>query len=783
MTESDILARFDAIDRRIAEITKRIWTLEDAAAAQRGRPAAEVAIPPAAPPPSQGGAGAFACQSVASQLPAPIEAPSTPSAEPEQAGLEVPPHWPPAPAFTAVPVSGRRSSAEWETLLGGNWLNKIGAFVLVVGIALALGYSFSHMGPAGRDAIGLVAGTAMLGAGIFYERRPRYQTFARGLIGGGWAALYFTVYAMQALDAAKVIHSPVAGAVLLIAVAVGMIAHALRYRSEAVAGVAYFSAFAALAITQVTPLSVVALVPLAASLLYIARRFRWRTLPLFGVVATYAVCGLRGDPSAPLWSSQAVFAVYWLLFEGFEILDPIPWLMPLNAAGFLSFSLLKWNAADPGRLWAFLAVAAIAYAISGALRARLHPDAELLSGAWHAPATLTAALAAAAIFRRLDHQWLLVALLAEAELFHLCGLRFRAKYLRLLAVPLFALELVHLTAVEVTDLPVSAWTPAAALTALVFYANRAMRAADTFYGYAAAAVAALIAGHQAPARECGRVWFLLAAGPFFVGWWRRLADFRRQGYLLASLAAAGTLFTMPHPPLSIAIGAAVSCAAALCALWSAEDRFLESERSTLFDIASTAGAALAAILLRAVLPHAWAGPAWAAEALLLAAMAPRIERQALRWQAYALAAAAFACCWAVNFWSHQTMLAAALAIACFYTAQLLSTRGRKERLYYSVLATALLTGLLYYRISGSVLTVAWGLEGLGLLGAGFPLRDRVMRLSGLALLLFCILKLFVYDLSFLDTLPRILSFIALGLILVGVSWIYTRFRERVQKYL
>src|ERR1035437_627734 len=77
---------------------------------------------------------------------------------------------------------------------------------------------------------------------------------------------------MQALDAAKVIHSPVAGAVLLVAVAVGMIAHALRYRSEAVAGVAYFSAFAALAITQVTSLSVVALVPLAASLLCVARR-------------------------------------------------------------------------------------------------------------------------------------------------------------------------------------------------------------------------------------------------------------------------------------------------------------------------------------------------------------------------------------------------------------------------------------------------------------------------------------------------------------------------------
>ena len=782
MTEADILARFEAVDRRIAEIAQRISRLEAAPATLPERPAAagltdESVCPTLLSKDSQTrGAGAFACQPVSSQLLTPATqtvALSMPPARPEPGRSGGPPHSAP----------GRRSSADWETLLGGNWLNKIGAFVLVVGIALALGYSFSHMGPAGRDAVGLAAGLAMLGSGAFYERRPRYQTFARGLIGGGWAALYFTVYAMQALDAAKVIHSPAAGAVLLVAVAVGMILHALRYRSEAVAGVAYFSAFAALAITQVTSLSVVALVPLAASLLYLARRFRWRTLAVFGIVATYATCALRGDPNSPLWSSQAIFAVYWLVFESFEILDPGPWRMPLNAAGFLSLSLLKWNAVDPGRLWAFLAVAAIAYAVSGALRARLHPGAEPLSGGWHGPAALTAALAAAAIFRRLDHQWLLVALLAEAEMFYLGGLRFRAKFLRLLAVPLFALELIHLTAVEVTDLPVSAWAPVAAIGALVFYANRALRAADTFYGYAAAAVAALIAGYEAPARECGPVWFLLAAGPFFVGWWRRLADFRFQGYLLACLAVAGALFTMPHPPLSTAIGSAVSYAAALCALWSAEDRFLEVERSALFDIASTAGAALLAISLRAVLPHAWTGPAWAAEALLLAAMAQRIERPALRLQGCVLGAAALAHCWAVNLWSHETVLAAALAVACFYAAQLLSPRGREERLYYSLLATALVTGLLYYSVSGSVLTVAWGLEGLGLLAAGFPLRDRAMRLSGLAMLLFCILKLFVYDLGYLDTLPRILSFIALGLILVGVSWIYTRFRERVQKYL
>ena len=153
-------------------------------------------------------------------------------------------------------------------------------------------------------------------------------------------------------------------------------------------------------------------------------------------------------------------------------------------------------------------------------------------------------------------------------------------------------------------------------------------------------------------------------------------------------------------------------------------------------------------------------------------------------QAFAAAAgAAFASCWFVNFFSAETELAVIAAIACLYAAQLALPRRDELRLFDSLLATALATGLLYFEVSGSVLTVAWGVQGLALLACGFPLRDRALRLSGLALLMLCILKLFIYDLSYLDTLPRIFSFIALGVILVGVSWIYTRFRERIQRYL
>ena len=59
----------------------------------------------------------------------------------------------------------------------------------------------------------------------------------------------------------------------------------------------------------------------------------------------------------------------------------------------------------------------------------------------------------------------------------------------------------------------------------------------------------------------------------------------------------------------------------------------------------------------------------------------------------------------------------------------------------------------------------------------------MLRLSGLALLFLCILKLFVYDLQQLEALARILSFVVLGLVLLTVSWVYTRYREQIRKLL
>ena len=87
-------------------------------------------------------------------------------------------------------------------------------------------------------------------------------------------------------------------------------------------------------------------------------------------------------------------------------------------------------------------------------------------------------------------------------------------------------------------------------------------------------------------------------------------------------------------------------------------------------------------------------------------------------------------------------------VAMLYVASVILRQDTDQRASrcFSLAATQLLAAVLYFSVSGHMLTVAWGVEGLLLLGAGFGARDRWPRLQGLGLLLLCTLKLFLYDL-------------------------------------
>ncbi len=904
---------------------------------------------------------------------------------------------------------------EWEAVVGGSWLNKLGVLVLVIGIALLLGYEFTRVGPGGRVATGVAVSLTMLVGGVLIERKRAYKIFARGLIGGGWAALYFTAYAMHALPAARVIDNPYAASALLLAVACAMISHSLRYKSQTVSGLAYFIAFATLALSESTPFSVLALLPLAGSLLYLAHRFAWHQMAVFGLFATYLTVASRPDAGAPLASTQALFAMYWLLFETFDLFrlrrSTASWtiesfILPINALSFLGLSVVKWQRSAPEHLYTFLAAGATVYLASALLRTHLRPPSSfgpdsgaldrIAGGSYEAPITLSAALAAAAILLRASGEWINIGLLIEGELLFLAGFRFGQKYLRQLAVAAFFGSVMKIIAVD--EFAAENWSPIGALSAAVFYINRGLRVAEgAVYSSTAAVLVAMVLAYETPHQYLCVAWLAFAALLFEVGFRWREAEFRYQSYILGALGTgAGFLVVTSGGWLPLAICAAIHYSGTLRIATSNDGRLSDTEKKGAWFTAASAVAYLIVILWRLV-PSGYLGTAWllagallfelglrklpehfrwlsyfvsvagllrmfwdreaislaiatlvcfsvsarifrtmperigdwerewcrdiyagagalfammlvwlklpppvvalvwtvlglalfeigtrfaAARFRLLAhfiaaavcirifafefttfgdalqityrtltilpilasqyyvwsryqrANVPEWERAAcrlylyasailfvvlarfelgrtlavvawslfgvalyeigwlrkladLRWQSYGLALLSF-------FFAAGTrphVLIGCIVIASLYCAQLLAPRNAGEgieryaRAFYSLLATLLLAILLFYEVSGGTLTVAWAAEALALLGAGFPLRDRVQRLSGLTLFLICVLKLFLYDLRELETIQRIFSFIVLGLILVGVSWMYTRFRDRIQRYL
>jgi uncharacterized membrane protein len=76
------------------------------------------------------------------------------------------------------------------------------------------------------------------------------------------------------------------------------------------------------------------------------------------------------------------------------------------------------------------------------------------------------------------------------------------------------------------------------------------------------------------------------------------------------------------------------------------------------------------------------------------------------------------------------------------------------------------------------LSLIWAVYGAGLLVAGRVRRVRLLRLMALALLGLTTLKVFLLDLSALDRVYRIVSFIVLGVILLAVSYLYQRSQQR-----
>ncbi|HOW42378.1 MAG TPA: DUF2339 domain-containing protein [Candidatus Omnitrophota bacterium] len=190
------------------------------------------------------------------------------------------------------PAQSKATSAQQpdiETDLGKFWLNKIGIIVFSLGVAFLLTYAFAHVGPLAKIIFGYLIAVGLFTAGAKLEVREKFSNYGRVLLGGAWAIAYFTTYAMYHFEASKILYNQPLELILLAVVALGIIAHSLKYKSESLTGIALFIGYVTSVIGDVAPFTLINAGFLALICLFLVYKMQWIRFIFVGIVLTYLV--------------------------------------------------------------------------------------------------------------------------------------------------------------------------------------------------------------------------------------------------------------------------------------------------------------------------------------------------------------------------------------------------------------------------------------------------------------------------------------------------------------
>jgi len=336
----------------------------------------------------------------------PVTPSSIPAAAPEEiqtpAAASVPPIVPTSPVTPVPAEKPARPPLEWEQILGGNWLARIGVIALIVGAGFFLKYAFDNnwIGPAARVIIGVVAGLVMLGLGSIW--RNRYLVLTQALSGGGIAVLYLSIFASFATYHLISIYLAV---FLLLIISVLATVLALRYESAALAIIgilgAYFAPFILGAFeyrtfrgngnSQAIQLLVyIIVIDLGVLLLSTFRSWRWFTLIALGCsLITYGFWYGEFHRQISIAITEIGITAIFLIFVGASSLFHVIWrriprafdyvIMLLTAAAYIGISLaIMWH---DFRAWmgGFVLLLALFYGLQSYLMYRRSPHNTLLS--------------------------------------------------------------------------------------------------------------------------------------------------------------------------------------------------------------------------------------------------------------------------------------------------------------------------------------------------------------------------------------------------------------------
>lgn len=696
---------------------------------------------------------------------------------------KLPPVPAPAPALPprqeisppAPPVAPSRTKEEWEALIGGKLLNRIGALALIIGVGFFLKYAFDKdwINETARVLIGAATGGALLLLAVRTHKRG-LAIFAQGLLGAGIAILYLSVYA--SFNFYHLVPQLVAFVLMTCVTALAFV-FGFRYDSLAIALMAWLGGFLTpflLSTGEANEMGLFTYIALldAGILVISLKKTAWTVLEPLALAGTWLVYVLwyLSQYVDEFFSLTLYFVLlFWILFH----------VLTTGRAlrGEPSFKILRLFTATAGGIFAYVALYAL-----------LEPGYH----AWTGAATLLGGLlyAGTALALRAKNP-------AAERWIALDGMG-------------AAILVISATAIQFTGfMTVSIWAVEA--LALAWLGSRYERVHFSVLSFALFLVAGfkLLVTEGAlvpPSTEHALVFFNprgLTYAVLAVSAWMSSTMFShvrgRAGALLRGAVSAGA---------SVLVFVLLSVETAAYFTRLIRESPVESHASlefnrwlTLAVVWSVYGALSTWIGMRRDEKPAYAiglvslliGGATAAFAgFTFEPIAGFVLL--FNWRFAALLAVAligFSLAWRMGTGRADAprrreifpvlRMGVVILLLVLVTAETKDFFGRDIALANgegfadstSVEITRL-ENLRQLSLSG-----VWLVFSIALMTIGILRRSRALRIASIVLFGGTILKIFIYDLSFLDTLYRIFSFIGLGVILLGVSYAYQRYKDAI----
>lgn len=680
-----------------------------------------------------------------------------------------------------------RTNAEWEALLGGRVLNRIGALALIIGIGYFLKYAFDQewITEGMRTAIGGVLGAGLLVIGARATKKG-YAVFSQGIVGAGISVLYLTVFA--AFNLYDLGLSQNMAFILMGAVTVLAFQQAFYYNSIAVSILALIGGF-------LTPLMLSTgnvnapglftyLAILNAGIIAIAlAKPSWGSLEPLAMGATYIYFFAWFDEyfTPAQGGTAALFlVVFWALFQGADIyrsirsresINPLTLILGLVNAGVLLAGVMM-IVEDTGRMEPSVAAAIVGGFYLG-LVALLYRQGRTSNGVEgrNAVVGIVALLTAISI-----HPEASLPLYQKSLLFSALGLglafwgvRVRFQALWLPSLPAFFMAFIFTLAT---------------LESPALFTMGPVPVMPNVMAQIGLVIALILAARLTKDLGTGLGGIMRPAAEF--GWSATL-------FCVLTLMTAHIYQYHNLPPDAIANGEAARFLADL-----GEKNFSRLMTLALVWLAYATGMTWTALRRKsgAILLCSLGALGLAATTLVLMGASYEPIREFttvlnIRLVAFiALVAATLVIArWMEPVQSKLKLplkgilqTAAVLFIFELLTVEAADSFGRSIALLSDAYLNAP-QGLPYAQIDmlqsweQLVISGLWLLYSAVLMVFGIIRRLRSLRVIAFALFGLTILKIFIYDLSFLDTLYRIFSFIGLGVILLVISFLFQRYRD------